>query len=474
MTQKSLLGQIVFNLTVMAGFTLILIILLLAHQFGSPVHVLRDRGLAALAEDLADRLSVDSDGVPQLDLSSELSRTMEPHGTVSFTISDINKRVLIASEEGRASVLHPFAPHAGGIVEYFQHVNPSHSSSVYGVTVKHSVQGRTFWVQVTKRNPNGSRFIGEITNIILDNVSWVIAPFFLGILCINVFTIRRSLAPLRVASDCASSIEPKSKGTRLPSEGMPSEIIPLIIAVNSALDRLDNMLDFQTQFCADLAHDLLTPLAVLSAHLDTLEDKETAAAIRQDVEEMKEIVTGLLEVAELESSGTPPSDVVNLREICVNVAAMLAPIVIEREKSLAVTGTEKSVEVLGSAITLARAVRNLVENALVYIAEGDTIEVNLDDDATIRVIDNGPGISPEKRDQIFERFSRGNHAGRHGVGLGLSIVLRIVQAHNGTIEVDEAPGGGTVFSIRLPKAVETLLAASNESRPEALERQPID
>ena len=98
---------------------------------------------------------------------------------------------------------------------------------------------------------------------------------------------------------------------------------------------------------------------------------------------------------------------------------------------------------------LFRAVRNLAENAISHSAKGSTVEIIIDPDGTIGVLDQGPGIREEDREFIFRRFWRGDRRQSGSVGLGLSIVERIVEAHAGTIKVKNRPEGGAHFLLRL-------------------------
>jgi signal transduction histidine kinase len=265
-----------------------------------------------------------------------------------------------------------------------------------------------------------------------------------------VFVVmRRAMAPLHLASERAAAIGPRSSGVRLPIEGMPQEVSPLIEAMNGALDRLDHALDAQHRFTADAAHELLTPLAVLTAHLDLIEDKKVAAEIRTDVETMSEVVTQLLALAELEVLDAAEAEAVDVRETCLEVVSTMAPIAYAQGKRLSLTGSEKALKVRCSADMLSHAVRNLVENAIVHTPANTSVEVNLEDDGAIRVIDDGPGVAAADRSLIFQRFWRGPK-NEPGAGLGLSIVKRIVDAYGGAVEVSDAAGGGAVFTIRLP------------------------
>jgi signal transduction histidine kinase len=293
----------------------------------------------------------------------------------------------------------------------------------------------------------------KIDSAIFNIIVGVILVFTLLYGTLVFVIMRRAMVPLHLASERASAIGPRSSGVRLPIEGMPQEVLPLIESMNGALDRLDTALDAQRRFTADAAHELLTPLAVLTARLDTIEDKKVATEMRTDVAAMSGLVTQLLELSELDVLDTAEGEVVDIREICLEVISTMAPIAYAQRKTLSLSGSEKAVKVRCCSNMLSRAVRNLVENAIVHTPAGTSVEVNLRDDGAIRVIDDGPGVAAAERSLIFQRFWRGRKKNRPGAGLGLSIVKRVVDAYDGTVEVGDAAGGGAVFTISLPAAI---------------------
>ena len=292
-----------------------------------------------------------------------------------------------------------------------------------------------------------------------------LAAIFSVMYAVLVFGImRRAIEPVRLASSRAAEIGPRSSGVRLPTEGMPRELLPLVVAMNGALDRLDRALDAQRRFAADSAHELLTPLAVLRAHLDTLKGKSVAAALRQDVDAMADVVHQLLDLAELETHGTASgkAELADLHSVCVEVITMLAPLAVREKKQLALTGSEGPILVKGSERMLNRALRNLIENAMAHTPPNTTVEVHLGDDGSIRVMDQGKGVPPGERDIIFQRFWRGDKRMGPGAGLGLSIVKRIAQNMGGDISVEDAPGGGASFTIRFVMAAHTAGGTTGE------------
>jgi len=203
-------------------------------------------------------------------------------------------------------------------------------------------------------------------------------------------------------------------------------------------------------FAADMAHELRTPLAVLRAHLDTMESSENSMQLRKDVDHITRIVEQVLAKSRVESIVVRPGEMVDLSQVCSSMVAFLAPLVIKEGRSIEVVGADRAVEINGNAFALEQAVRNLVENAIKYSSRGSTITVEVSGTPSIRVVDRGRGVPLAERELIFERFHRADRRGC-GSGLGLSIVRRVAEAHGGKIAVEDAPGGGAVFVMCFPR-----------------------
>ena len=121
------------------------------------------------------------------------------------------------------------------------------------------------------------------------------------LLLFDVAIFRRAMQPVVAASSLAGEIGPDRMELRLPEAAMPLEVLPLVRAVNRALDRLDAGFRAQREFTADAAHELRTPLAILRTQIDMIEDREIAEPLRHDVESMSRLVNQLLEISELDS-----------------------------------------------------------------------------------------------------------------------------------------------------------------------------
>jgi signal transduction histidine kinase len=210
-----------------------------------------------------------------------------------------------------------------------------------------------------------------------------------------------------------------------------------------------------------IGHDLRSPLTVVMGYLDLLtrpmSEEQRLKAVetaRRNAGRMADLLEDLLTATRAEEL-LAPSELVptSLAELAGEVVNSMAPTHAERELILE-TGCEPVV--LGEEKRLRQVLVNLVTNAYKYSPETDPVLVRIrceGDDAFLEVVDRGPGIPEDDRDHVFERFARlANTAGRPGLGLGLYIVSIIAHNHGGGAHVEETPGGGATFVVRLPLA----------------------
>lgn len=205
-------------------------------------------------------------------------------------------------------------------------------------------------------------------------------------------------------------------------------------------------------FAADAAHELRTPLAILRANIDSMDESEVARQLRSDIAHITRIIEQVLAKSRIEAIAVKPDETVDLAKLCTDMAAYIAPLVIKEGRSIEVLGAERPIVINANAFAIEQALRNLVENAIKYSARGSTITIEVEQDGEgnfVRVIDRGRGVPQEERELIFERFRRADRRGG-GSGLGLSIVSRVAQAHGGRVFVDDAPEGGAIFTLYFP------------------------
>ncbi len=220
----------------------------------------------------------------------------------------------------------------------------------------------------------------------------------------------------------------------------------------------------QREFVADASHELRTPLTSIVANLELLQaslddpgrDEERAvvdSALRSSTR-MSRLVGDLLLLARADAGRPGARTSCDLAEISGNAAAEVAPTVGERELRI---DNDRPLRVEGNPDELHRMVLNLLDNAVRHTPPGSRIELRLraaGRDAVVEVADDGPGIPPQLRDGVFDRFVRGDGpadtALGGGSGLGLAIVRAVATSHGGTAEVTDSDSGGALFRVRIP------------------------
>ena len=242
---------------------------------------------------------------------------------------------------------------------------------------------------------------------------------------------------------------------------LPHELEPMGAAINRLLLQVNQLLDQEKRFIADAAHELRTPLAVLRIHaqnaLEAPDPEDRREALRQlgvGVDRATRVVAQLLTLARLDPDVVQLAmREVNLLDYLRNDLAELTPLALERHQELSLEADETAdYQLLADGPSLGTLLQNLVGNAVQYTPDGGRIQMLLEaqvDAILLRVQDSGPGVSEAQREKLFERFYRLGDG--QGAGLGLSIVLRVVELHRGTIELGEAPLGGLDVCVRLPR-----------------------
>jgi signal transduction histidine kinase len=304
------------------------------------------------------------------------------------------------------------------------------------------------WVIVLQGREQSSVITASLMSSFIAGSVWLLMPIGFAAMLVSVLTLRRGLRPIMRVSAAAASVG-AHPGVRLPLAGLPREVTPLVEAVNDALTRLEQTIAGQRRFMAEAAHGLRTPLAVLTARLDSL-DAPQATALREDTDRMSRLLSQLLNMARLESLPLTVTSQVDLRAAAVEAITTLAPIALQRGIELSLLGPETQIPMPGNHDALVLALSNLIENALNYAPRGTGVEVILAPPATISVRDCGPGIPPAEMLRLLQPFQRGPAATQGGAGLGLAIVSRIAAAHGGTIHAKNRLEGGSVFTLAFP------------------------
>jgi signal transduction histidine kinase len=281
--------------------------------------------------------------------------------------------------------------------------------------------------------------------------SWAYFVAMLGLMLAAIhMTVRTTLAPVTRIAEAASAMGAGTLGRRLPDEGVPREVQPLVGAINDLLGRLDVAFAAQRRFNANAAHELKTPLAVLAASLSRGQgDADLAAIARQS----GHTVTQLLRLADIEAGTAIDRRRIVLDDLAAEVAREIAPAFVAAGGDLALRRAARPVVVIGDTALVGIALRNLLDNVLVHAPRGSRASVGIAEDGTLTVEDEGEPIDPDIAHTLFDPFVRLDR-GRPGAGLGLSIVRQVAAALGGAAGWCPAADGrrGNIFQIRLPLA----------------------
>lgn len=276
------------------------------------------------------------------------------------------------------------------------------------------------------------------------------------------FMLKKGLAPLEHLRQDVE-LRPSGDLSLIEENQVPEEVRPLIRAFNSLLQRFALLLEAQKRFVADAAHQLRTPFAGIQTQAELgLRNPENAqkqhalALILTGAERCSHLVNQLLVLARNEPGALHDGslEIIDLKHLAQETAMQWVPAALQKRIDLGFEEQGKTLAIRGNAAGLTDMVNNLLDNAIRYTPEGGMVTLCAGEEngaAWLRVEDNGPGIAPEYRAQVFERFFRILGSGQEGSGLGLSIVREIASQHGATIELDSGAGGkGTRITLRFP------------------------
>ncbi|MEV0345507.1 HAMP domain-containing sensor histidine kinase [Nonomuraea sp. NPDC050680] len=326
------------------------------------------------------------------------------------------------------------------------------------------VPGVKCLIVVGYRVPVGSTFWTVYAYV--PAVPWYISPLYvvavlLAVLLLSAITayvarttVTRALRPVTAIKTELAEITATDLGRRVPPLPHRDELDDLARTVNQTLDRLEHAVQQERRFASDASHDLRTPLTAMRAqieeamlHPDEADWPRTAVALLSSLDRLQAIVTDLLTLAKLDAGAPGLGADVNLAELVEEELARRPP-------GKRVELNLRPVVVIGDPLRLTRLLANLLDNAERH-AES-TITVTVDERGgwgVLEILDDGAGIAPDQRENVFRRFtrldaSRNRDAG--GTGLGLPIAREIATAHGGTLTVEDSDTGAR-FVLQIPR-----------------------
>ncbi len=309
----------------------------------------------------------------------------------------------------------------------------------------------------------------ELANQIIKGVilpEFIILPIAIALLW---FALSRGLSPLTSLQDNIRSRRPDDLSP-IDSRAVPEEISPLVRSLNEMLERLSQSIQSQKRFIADAAHQMKTPLAGMRMQSELALRQDSRDEIQRSLEQLAKssasatrLVNQLLALAraENESPQVAPLQRLDLTGLARSTVQDWFVAAQSRAIDLGFEADDGAIPVLGHATMLREMLNNLIDNALRYTQQQGSVTVRVRADAArsqaiVEVEDNGPGIAPSEREQIFERFYRILGSEVEGSGLGLAIVREIAQRHGADVDIFNNPRcndprfPGSLFRISMP------------------------
>jgi two-component system sensor histidine kinase QseC len=273
------------------------------------------------------------------------------------------------------------------------------------------------------------------------------------------WAVYSAMAPLRRLGRMLAARQPQAL-LPVTLQDSPSEMAPLVDALNGLFERIARLMDSERRFTADAAHELRTPLAAIRAQAqvamgeaDEARRRAALEATLQGCDRAARLVEQLLTLSRLESGAAPVTAAFDLAGVVRQVLSEMAPRAIAKEQEIELDAA-KDCRIEGDPTLVAVLVRNLADNAIRYSPARARVKVSLARRATsllLTVEDSGPGMQPADAKRLGERFFRVMGSGEVGSGLGWSIVRRIAQVHGAAIRTDKSAAlGGLAVQVEWP------------------------
>jgi two-component system, OmpR family, heavy metal sensor histidine kinase CusS len=326
------------------------------------------------------------------------------------------------------------------------------------LTAQHQTASGSLRIQVAQDRSADERFMKQFAALLA-------AVLALGVAAAAIIAwsvTKRGLRPLGKMTRALKRAGPKQLHERVTTVGWPRELQPLAVAFDQMLARLEDSFVRLSQFSADIAHELRTPIGNIRGEAEVAltrsrspeEYREVMESTITECEHLGHIVDNLLFLARTEAAeGHLHQTSFNGRAAIEKIAAFHEPIAEEQRLTIRCAGETTFV---ADEMLFERAVNNLVENAVRHTAAGGSIEItvaNSGANSEVSVKDNGSGIAAEHLPRVFDRFYRADSArSSEGVGLGLALVKSIMDLHGGASRIESEPGLGTTVTLAFPNA----------------------
>lgn len=320
-----------------------------------------------------------------------------------------------------------------------------------GLSEPFIVGGQPLHVIVTQDQTRPGAVVDDVVRSFLARyLGWLVGLLLLMPLA-NIAMLWPLLRRMRQSAHEASHLTPHQPGARLNPDGLAAEAEAMVSAINGLLERVEEALALHQEFAGNVAHELRTPLATLRLEVERMPVGPARDTGLAQIERMAHVLGQLRDLASLEHDAMAAFEIFDLAELTVDVLAELTPAVLDGGRTLALSGGEAPIMIRGNRGLLAMAITNLVDNARIHTPPGTAIDVSLSAAGRICVADNGPGVTEEDAGRLTRRFWRSDQQRSDGAGLGLSIVQRIAQVHDGQLQIGRNTAGGASFTLAIER-----------------------
>ncbi|MEO6983970.1 MAG: Cu(+)/Ag(+) sensor histidine kinase [Paralcaligenes sp.] len=460
-------ASLALRLTLLIGIVITLVFLVFGWIIGRSINhhfAEQDAGeLNVVAGAVQRALHSPTTGENPAALEHDLGGAVSGHHGVFFQVIDSKGNLLYASPGADLSVIaRALAPSANinvGSLHSWTNQGKSYRGAVVAVAEPDGKRSYTLAVAISMdfhlRYLDSLQRSLWLTTIII----WLIAIFAVWL------AVYKGLAPIRHISANIRGITSKRLDVRLVPNSVPIELADLITSFNGMIERIENVFHRLSNFSADLAHELRTPITNLTTQTEVALNKarsveqyrETLYSNLEEYERMTKMVSDMLFLAQADNHFSRPELVnIDLTNEIHELFDYFEAWAEERHVVLSLQGVHT--ELQGDRPMIRRALSNLLSNAIRYTPPHQSVTVVLESSLTavvIRVVNPGPEISTEHLEKIFDRFYRvdaSRQRAGNGAGLGLAIAKSIIDAHNGTITAKSCQGV-TTFEVTLPKDV---------------------
>jgi two-component system heavy metal sensor histidine kinase CusS len=421
--------------------------------YGAILHYMEGRADASLADQIEDASADlnEPDGVE--DMVTELGAPVSGRPEYWLRVLD-TKGKTVAETKGMAATVPSSqfpAPRADGMARRNYRAGRGRWMSLAARTV--TANGAKFVIQVAEDRMVDRDFLHELRWILRGLV--VAGILFSGGMAL--LATRRGLRPLKAMEQAVARVRAPQLNERLGKREWPGELAPLAAAFDEMMDRLEESFTRLSQFSADLAHELRTPIANLRGEAEVAltrgrSPEEYRQVIESSMEEYERLTAMtekllFLARADAEEAEVKPEEL-DGRAAIDALWEFYEPYADELGVVLKCDGNGL---VRADAVLLRRAVANLIENALRFTPPGKEVTVAVAEGGVVRITDTGSGIAPEHVPRLFDRFYQVDPARREaGTGLGLALVKSIMKLHGGTVTITSELGRGTEATLKFP------------------------